>query len=100
MLMMEGFHAWRKEQESVRSRAPLPCYMSASDLRPDFDLYMLAAYPDVSTPNMLKELAWQLYLAQICIEGFVEDLEDLQDQIDCLEEVVDSHEDWIDKVSI
>jgi hypothetical protein len=96
-MLLEEFETWRSSKNHS-CHIHLDC--DESEWNEDFGRFILSRYSNHDTAGVMIDLAYQIYMLQICCEGFIGEIEDLQEQLDSTNETVANHEDWIDKVSI
>lgn len=82
-MLIEDFDNWRKERQGVsaNSRVHIPCFTNSASWKEDFFLFIRARYAEQVSVELVTELAWQVYMLQACVEGFIEDFEEIQDEL-------------------
>jgi hypothetical protein len=84
-MLLEEFDNWRKERESSPKVIHMPtgmcAFTSGFEWRDDFDLFIRFRYCETITNEDFADLAWQVYMMQACIEGFLDDFEEIQDEL-------------------
>jgi hypothetical protein len=94
-MLIEEFDKWRKERGCSVFLTP-PNFTGADHWKDDFYLFVKMRYADAITVDNFAELAWQVYMLQACVEGFLDDFEEIQDELVRQDDILRIHSSEIE----